>query len=393
MATPGPDEFRSFWIGGFECATHRRKDGVRLDLLRATRHDKYALQDYRACMARGLATVRDGLRWHRIETSRGHYDWSSWLPMVEAAEEAGVEVIWDLCHYGWPDFIDPRGDDFIPAFAAFAAGVAQTHHAATGRPMRVCPINEINFLTWAMEVGYIGPSLDGKPIGWMKTRLVAAAIAAEKAMCAVSSGHRLTWAEPLINVPPPNRAKETIERARVLQESQFQAYEMLLGRLDPELGGHDGMVHAIGLNYYPSNQWYSTGGPIPMGHHEYRPLSDMLIDYWHRFGKPMFIAETGAENTGRAPWLHHVCDEVRTAMRAGVPMTGICLYPVTDYPGWDDSRHCPVGLFDYAGPDGERPVHAEFAAEVERQQALFDALGREERAAPAPRDPSPHPNR
>ena len=53
-----------------------------------------------------LRTVRDGLRWHLIETPPGHYDWSSFLPMLRAATAAGVQVIWDLCHYGWPDDID-----------------------------------------------------------------------------------------------------------------------------------------------------------------------------------------------------------------------------------------------------------------------------------------------
>ncbi len=371
---PVPYDADRFWIAGFECASHRRKDGVQLDLIRATGHDKFALADYRACRAKGFYTARDGLRWHRIEQSRGAYDWSSWLPMLEAAEEAGLKVIWDLCHYGWPRSIDPLGEDFIPAFAAFAAAAVRVHQAVTGQPMRVCPINEVNFLTWAMEVGYIKPSLKGKPLGWMKRRLVLAAIAAEAAMRDAAPGNHLTWAEPLIRVPPPNRNAAVLRRANILHESQFQAFDMLLGRLAPELGGHDGMIDSIGLNYYPSNQWYSTGGPIPMGHHEYRPLSELLVDYHARYGKPMFIAETGAESSARASWLHYVCQEVRVAMRAGVPVQGICLYPVTDYPGWDDSRRCPVGLFGYADAAGHRPVDEQFAAEVERQQGLFAAM-------------------
>ena len=31
-----PSLFRSFFLGGFECSTHRRKDGRRLDLIAAT---------------------------------------------------------------------------------------------------------------------------------------------------------------------------------------------------------------------------------------------------------------------------------------------------------------------------------------------------------------------
>ncbi|TIO39082.1 MAG: beta-glucosidase, partial [Mesorhizobium sp.] len=86
--------FDSFFMGGFECSSHRRKDGVRLDLVRATGHDSHAERDYRGCANLGLRTVRDGLRWHLIEKAPGVYDWSSWAPMIEAANLAGVQVIW-----------------------------------------------------------------------------------------------------------------------------------------------------------------------------------------------------------------------------------------------------------------------------------------------------------
>jgi hypothetical protein len=98
--------FQSFFMAGFECSSHRRPDGVRLDLLDSTGHAALAAEDYRACAAHGLLTARDGLRWHLIEQVPGRYDWSSWLPMLEAAAQVGIEVIWDLLHYGSPDHLD-----------------------------------------------------------------------------------------------------------------------------------------------------------------------------------------------------------------------------------------------------------------------------------------------
>jgi len=88
--------FDSWFMAGFECSSHRRLDGVRLDLIRATAHDKHARSDYRQCRDLGFGTVRDGVRWHLIEKAPGQYDWPSWLPMLEAAEEVGMQVIWDL---------------------------------------------------------------------------------------------------------------------------------------------------------------------------------------------------------------------------------------------------------------------------------------------------------
>src|SRR4051812_20640438 len=88
------DLFQSFWIGGVEGSTHRTPGGRRLDLGRATAHDRHAEADYLAVAEHGMRTVRDGLRWHLIETAPGQYDWSSWLPMLRASQRAGTQVIW-----------------------------------------------------------------------------------------------------------------------------------------------------------------------------------------------------------------------------------------------------------------------------------------------------------
>jgi beta-glucosidase/6-phospho-beta-glucosidase/beta-galactosidase len=116
-----PMLFNSFFFGGFECSSHRRRDGVRLDLIRATGHGKHFAGDYRLCKDLGFNTVRDGLRWHLIERSPASYDWSSWLPMLEAAESEGIQVIWDLFHYGLPDGIGREAADFPERFREFDA--------------------------------------------------------------------------------------------------------------------------------------------------------------------------------------------------------------------------------------------------------------------------------
>jgi hypothetical protein len=50
------EPFRSFLMAGFECSSHRRPDGLRLDLVRSTGHAQHALADYRACAAHCLHT-------------------------------------------------------------------------------------------------------------------------------------------------------------------------------------------------------------------------------------------------------------------------------------------------------------------------------------------------
>src|SRR5919199_563353 len=117
MTAPYRTVFQSFLMGGFECSTHRRRDRLRLDVIDSTKHDVYAVSDYRALQSAGIWTVRDGLRWHLIEKSPRRYEWSSFLPMLHAARKTGTEVIWDLCHYGWPDDIDVMKPEFVDRFA------------------------------------------------------------------------------------------------------------------------------------------------------------------------------------------------------------------------------------------------------------------------------------
>jgi len=161
----------------------------------------------------------------------------------------------------------------------------------------------------------------------------------------------------------------------------YEAYDWIMGLAKPELGGDPSLVDVVGWNFYPHNQWYYKGPTVPMGHHEYRPLADMLIEMAGRYGKPMFLSETGAEGTGKPSWLHYVCNEVRDAMARGADVRGICWYPITAYPGWDNSRHAETGLLSTVVADGNRNVDERLLAEFEVQRALFAPSPDERRKA------------
>ena len=362
--------FANFFQAGFECSSHRRRDGVRLDLIRATSHDRHVDSDYRQCAELGLRTLRDGLRWHLIEKSPGRYDWSSWLPALEAAEKHGLQIIWDLFHYGSPDCVDQASPDFAERFTDFAIAALALRETVSGRPLTVCPLNEINFLSWAVDDGYF-PQVGPKQKGWFKRQLVRTAIMASRAIKQRWPASTIVWAEPLIHIAPHDRRRSTIRAAGQNLQGMYQAYDWIMGLAEPELGGDRSLVDVVGWNFYPHNQWYFQGPTIPMGHHEYRPLADMLVEVAERYEKPLFISETGAEGSGRPAWLHYVCDEVRAAQARGADVRGICMYPVTAYPGWDNSRHCEVGLFSPVGSDGKRHVYEPLKEELERQRAIF----------------------
>jgi beta-glucosidase/6-phospho-beta-glucosidase/beta-galactosidase len=356
--------FRGLLMGGFECSSHRRQDRRRLDLLASTGHAEFAAEDYRGLARYGIRTVRDGLRWHLIERVPGRYDWSSFLPMLHAAREAGTEVIWDLCHYGWPDWLNIWAPGFVDRFAAFAAAAARLVRDETDGAATYVPVNEISYWAWAGgSLGYINPHAKkrGTPL---KVQLIRAAIAAVEAIRAVDPRARIAFAEPAIHVIPKSDRQADVRAARGYTDAQFEALDFLTGRSRPELGGRADYVDIVGLNYYLHNQWIDGGLPMALDHPKFRPLRDILAAAHSRYGKPVFLAETGIEGDLRGAWLRIMATEVAAAQAGGVPVEGICLYPVTDYPGWVDARHCPTGLLGFPDTDGARPVFEPLAREL-----------------------------
>ena len=85
---------------------------------------------------------------------------------------------------------------------------------------------------------------------------------------------------------------------------------------------------------------------------------------------PTFVAETGIEDNARPAWLRYMGHEARTAIRHGVPLHGLCLYPIVNHPGWDDDRHCYNGLWDYADASGALEFTRHWP-ELENQRQLM----------------------
>jgi len=372
--------FRSFWMAGFECSCHINSKGARLDMMAAVGHDRLAAEDYGLIASLGIRAARDGLRWHLIDRC-GTYDFSSWAPMLRAARAAGVQVIWDLCHYGWPDELDIFSVEFVERFARFARAATLYWRDTSDEPPWFLPVNEISFFAWAASRRLMFPYARYRD-GEIKRQLVRAAVAACRAILDVEPRARLVFAEPLIHIVPP-RGKDP-QAARAKHESQFEAWEMLAGRIAPELGGDPRLIDVMGLNYYAANQWEVPGGkklawidkPVD---DRWRPLHLLLQDVFRRYRRPLFIAETSHYGVGRAPWLKEIAGEACRARQCGVPLEGVCLYPILDRFDWNNPRHWHhAGLFDLPRRrDGSRPrvLNREYAAALAAAQEMLGGSG------------------
>lgn len=343
-------------MGGFECSTHRTRTGKRLDMIAATRHDEFAEADYSRLQELGIQTARDGLRWHLIEKEPGHYDFSSLHRQVAAARSTGTQIIWDYFHYGYPDDIDIMSDGFVERFTAFSLAASEYLVSELGPDLVFCPVNEISFFSWAAGRAAIFHPLSKNRAATIKRQLVKCVIATVSEVRSRYPRVRWILTEPAIHVvPSPGSSPRGAARYRL---AQFQALDMLSGRVDPELGGNPRFIDIVGLNYYVHNQWTQPGRrPITTDHPLYRLPHELFNEFYIRYGRPVLIAETGIEDDRRADWFRYMANEVQAADVMGVPILGMCLYPIVNHPGWDDNRHCHNGLWDYPDKTGARAAH------------------------------------
>lgn len=351
-------------------------------MIAGVQHDIQAAQDYALLRSVGIRTARDGLRWHLIDRG-GTCDFSSFLPMLRAASDQGIQMIWDLCHYGWPDDVDLFAPAFVDRFARYCAACARVVRDHTDDVPFYAPVNEISFLCWAASRNMIFPYGHGRDEE-IKHQLVRACIAACEAVWSVDRRARFVYPEPMIHVLPPRKRPELAKAAAAYRASQFDAWDMIAGRSHPELGGNPAYLDIIGGNFYHSNQWEIGGNGRLRWEDEPRddrwvPFHELLAELHERYRRPLFVAETSHFGAGRARWIREISREVHQARLNGVPVEGICLYPILDRYDWLDRNHWHhSGLWDLV-PDEQgrlrRVINAEYAAELERSQQLLAGIG------------------
>lgn len=363
--------FQSFMFGGFECSSHRLRSDRRLDILGCTQAPHLIQADFQRLQALDIHTVRSGIRWHQIEEHPYTYNFSGELPQVQTARQMGMQVIWDICHYGWPDDIDIFRPEFVNRFAKFAAAFVRMLDGETDQPLFLSLINEISFLAWGGgDVACLNPFATNRGLE-LKAQLVRATIEAIEAIWAIHPKVRIVHIDPVICILPRNSDPAECADAEAAHLGRWQAWDMIAGRAWPWLGGNEKYLDIIGINYYPRNQWIHHQETVFRHEPRYVPFRQIIRDVYQRYGRPLFVAETGTEDADRPGWLRYICSEIRAAQASAIPVHGICWYPIINHPGWDDDRHCHNGLWDYAEEDGARAIYRPLAQEWQLQRRLF----------------------
>jgi beta-glucosidase/6-phospho-beta-glucosidase/beta-galactosidase len=348
--------FTTFFMAGFECSTFIWKDGERKDYVTLTGHDRHLEEDYRRVEDLGIGVVREAIRWPSVDRGGSRYDWSTLDPVLDAIDACRITPIWDLCHYGFPDGCDPFSDDCLKRFTDYCRAAVEHVMQRTTAQRFFTPINEISFFAGAgTDMGWMYPFAKGR-YAEFKRALCRMDIEGVKAIREVDREARMVHVDPIIHhVPPPDRPDLADEAYHKAYDEAYEAWDMLYGRLCPELGGAPDILDIVGVNCYHFSQAEQAmnGERKILGPRDPRrkPLSELLKYAWERYHRPLIIGETSGYQDQRAEWMRMTMEESMKALVSGIDLQGVCLYPCVDIPDWNTGEWAQIGIYDVQDRD------------------------------------------
>ena len=327
---------RSFWLTAFDGAEHLAGVATTRDAIDVTEYARRVDADYAAACEAGIACVRETIDWRRAE--RAHdYDFETVRIRSARARRADLQILWTLCRSSWPDDVDIASPAAIERFARFARAAACAIAEADDAAAPVyTPVEEISFLAWALAE----TSLFGTPRNELRGRapdvqriLVRAALAACDAVLAIEPRAQFLHTEPMLHAPVPAAA-----RSASVATIHCEPWDMLTGRLEPQLGGHSRYVNLLGVHYHHGHRgWRGTverEDPSSSG----TGFARLLADVHARYALPIVVAETSAATGARVAWMRDFGRELGDALESGIPVAGACVCRAVERPAWEDPR-------------------------------------------------------
>ncbi|HEX6793457.1 MAG TPA: hypothetical protein VF304_06345 [Casimicrobiaceae bacterium] len=354
---------RSFWIAGFDGTDHFANSRS-VDDGRAYRRRVEA--DYRRVRDAGVDCVHESIGWRRAERTDG-FDFAFALLRAQCARQAGLQVIWTLCHAGWPDDVDVAAADFADRFARFACAAARALAPyADSEPPLYTPVNEIAFLSWAIaETSLFGPTRAAfhRRGGEIRKQLVRAALAGCDAILEVDPRARFLHREAAIDGG--------------VADAPFDVFDMLEGRVAPQLGGHPRYLDVVGIHWHQTDAARPASGAPSLTkapNVQDATIVRLLEELHARYCVPIVVSETNRTGAGRAQWLRQFGTGIGCALERGVPVIGAGLCRIVERPAWEDPRYWRERrLWDVLLDPGERSPYSPDSA---YESALRDVRAR-----------------
>jgi beta-glucosidase len=336
------------------------KTGRTLDEYELTGHYDRWHADIGLMREIGVSAARYGIPWHRIQPTRGDWNWDFVDRSVDRLLELGIEPIIDLVHYGLPPWIEGAylHPDFASYMAEYAAAVAARFH---GRVFAYTPLNEPRITAWYCGwLGWWPPHRRGWR-GFVSVMLAACRGIVESARALRSVDDDILIAHvdatDLYQTTEPEFARDVRHR----QEIVFLALDLVSGRVRPGHALWDWLIKhgateaqlawfqeravdlpLVGMNLYPMfTQKVARRGRNgrlrwTMSYAEGDMIEKLGALYWDRYQAPLFISETASVGSvrRRAAWLAESVTAVKRLREHGVPMVGYTWWPLFALVTW-----------------------------------------------------------
>ncbi len=361
-----PPPSSGLMLGAFE-TTNLPGHGV--DVTESTGHDRRWRADLDQALSGGVTRFRYPLRWHRVEASPGHYDWSESDAVLDHLSERGAHVVLDLLHHtSYPEWLDDgfRDRRFGSAFLAYAEAVAGRYPWLNSYTL----FNEPFATLFLAGHEALWPPYDRGMEGFVRLLLSVLPALSEASQC---------WSEQLPDAShvwvdtceyhtgtsggPARYAALANDRRHVVLDLALHhdrdharpfLRQLLAAGGEPLLDLNPIRVDVLGLDYYCHSEWFydQAGGHAPSPH----PVGFAALaeQYGRRYGLPMVLSETNIRGlpTDRASWLRYTLEQYETAVARGVDLRGYCWFPYVDSCDWDSLLARPAGRTDPVGVVG-----------------------------------------
>jgi hypothetical protein len=175
----------------------------------------------------------------------------------------------------------------------------------------------------------------------LKIALIAAAIEGINAIWEACPTAEIVNVDPICRTFCDLMVPEFARRCEEFNtRTVFEAWDMLSGRLLPELGGSTRHLGIIGVNYYWTNQWELGCPDRPILDEDPRrySLAELLRTVSERYGTDILITETSHVGKQRLDWLLELSRQVKLIMNWQIPLKGVCWYPILEMPEWHEDR-------------------------------------------------------
>ncbi|MDB6022419.1 MAG: glycoside hydrolase family 1 [Pedosphaera sp.] len=333
--------------------------GRTLDEYELTGHYEKVREDIQLITELGVRTVRYGIPWHRINPSRGKWNWDWTDRALECLLEQGIDPIVDLVHYGVPAWIEGAfvNPDFPAHMSEYAVRVAERF---LGRIHAYTPLNEPRITAWYCgKLGWWPPYRKGWK-GFVQVMMgvcrgIAQTVAAlrevdpEIVPIHVDATDWYETAEPALKTEVKKRQELVflaldLISGRVVKEHPLWEWLLKVGVAKDELLWFQQRpieLPAIGINLYPM---YSRkvlvssarGLRIKMPYSSAEVVERLGEMYWRRYRCPLWISETASVGSvrRRREWLEASVMAVERLRARGVQLIGYAWWPMLAIVTW-----------------------------------------------------------